>query len=294
MSVWVRAARPATLTAAIAPVLVGSAIPAAGGHFAPGVFVAALLGAVLIQVGANFANDLFDFRRGADRPTRLGPARMTATGAVSQRAIAVATGLAFAASAACGVYLVVVGGVPIVIVGLASIVAAVTYVGGPWPYGYRGLGEVMCFLFFGVVPVATLDYLHRGSVSPAALLASIPLGCLITAVLVVNNLRDIDDDRASGKRTLAVLIGAARTRIEWKTLLALAYLVPPAGWAAGLWSLPGALMPLLTLSLAVKLAARIDRVTGRELNLVLRDNARLSLLFGALFALGILVTRPLI
>lgn len=288
LSVWMRAARPATLSASLSPVLVGSAIPASAGHFQPGVFLAAVAGAVLIQIGANLANDLFDFRKGADRADRLGPPRVTATGAVTPAEIGVATAVVLATSALCGLYLVAAGGLPVLLVGIASIVAALTYVGGPWPYGYHGLGDLACFVFFGVVPIATLDYLHAGEISGASLAASLATAAAITAILVVNNLRDIAQDRTAGKHTLAVLVGERATRLEWAALVTLAYAVPPAGAAAGLWGW-GALATWATLPLAWNLAARLRGSSGRALNPLLRDTARLQLLFAVLFSAGLLL-----
>ncbi|MSQ36906.1 MAG: 1,4-dihydroxy-2-naphthoate polyprenyltransferase [Chloroflexi bacterium] len=285
---WLRAARLPTLTAAITPVLVGSAVPAASGRFDAVVFAAALGGALLIQVGANYANDLFDFQKGADAADRLGPTRVTATGAVTQRQIAIATAVVFTLAALCGGLLLVKGGVIVLVVGLASIVAALTYVGGPWPYGYHGLGDLACFVFFGVVPVATLDLLHGGALTPASIGAALPVGCLISAILVVNNLRDLEQDRRSGKRTLAVILGDGPTRLEWALLVGLAYAMPAAGVLAGLWG-AGALVAWLSAPLAIRLAMLLRRERGRSLNAVLRDTARLNLLFNALFALGLIL-----
>ena len=285
---WLRAARLPTLTAAITPVLVGSAVPAASGRFDAVVFAAALGGALLIQVGANYANDLFDFQKGADAADRLGPTRVTATGAVTQRQIAIATVVVFTLAALCGGLLLAKGGVIVLVVGLASIVAALTYVGGPWPYGYHGLGDVACFVFFGVVPVATLELLHGGALTPASIGAALPVGCLISAILVVNNLRDLEQDRMSGKRTLAVILGDGPTRLEWALLVGLAYAMPAAGVLAGLWG-AGALVAWLSAPLALRLAILLRRERGRSLNAVLRDTARLNLLFNALFALGLIL-----
>jgi 1,4-dihydroxy-2-naphthoate octaprenyltransferase len=289
MSVWIRAARPATLTAALTPVLVGSATASASGGFRPDVLVAALVGAILIQIGANFANDVFDFQKGADHPGRLGPPRAVATGALTERQMLSAMAAVFLCATACGLYLVGIGGALVVGAGLASIVAALTYVGGPWPYGYRGLGDVACFLFFGAVPIATLDWLHRGAIGPAALLACVPVGALITAILVVNNLRDIDEDRAAGKRTLAVRLGPAGTRREWSLLVAVAYAAVTTGAALGFWSAAAGLLPLLSAPHAWRLRARLGASTGRALNPLLRETARFQLVFGALFAAGLLL-----
>ena len=285
-----RAARPQTLPAGITPVLVGTGVAAGAGRFDGPVFAAAFAGALLIQIGANYANDLFDFQKGADRTDRLGPPRATATGLVTQGQIAAATVIAFALALVPGAFLLSVGGLPVIAVGIASMVAALTYVGGPWPYGYHGLGDPVCFLFFGLVPVATLAYLSTGAVTPAALLAAVPVGCLITAILAVNNYRDLEQDRAAGKRTVAVIIGPRATRAEYALLLAVAYAVPLIGALAGLWS-PAGLLPWLTAPLARRLIARVNTTVGRPLNLALRDTARLQLLFGALFTVGIALPR---
>jgi 1,4-dihydroxy-2-naphthoate polyprenyltransferase len=286
IGVWLLAARPATLPAAVVPVVVGSALAAAEGQFQPLPFAAALLASVLIQVGTNLANDYFDFLKGADTQARLGPVRVTQSGLLAAQAVRNATVLVFGLALVVGVYLVAVGGWPILAIGLLSIAAAVLYTGGPWPLGYHGLGDLICFIFFGLLAVVGTAYLHTGSVNTAAFLAAIPVGLLVTAILVVNNLRDIDTDRATGKRTLAVRIGRTGTRLEYVTLLAGAYLVPLGRWLAGasawFW------LPWLTLPLAVSLTRVILRQEGRALNPALRGTARLHLLFGLLFAASLL------
>jgi len=290
-ALWLRAARPATLSAAVAPVLVGSAVAFAAGGWDLAIFVAALTGAVLIQVGANYANDLSDFLRGTDGPGRLGPPRVAATGVATPREIALATAFAFAGATACGAYLAITGGPPVIVVGLAAMLAALTYVGGPWPYGYHGLGDLACFAFFGPVPVATIEWLHRGTVGTAGIAASLAVGAVVTAILVVNNVRDINEDRRARKRTLAVLIGEDNARREWEALLAAAYLIVAAGGAALLWAWPAVVLPALTVPFAWRLRQRFRASTGRALNAVLRDTARLHLAFGGLFAAGVALSR---
>lgn len=283
---WLMAVRVPTLSAAVVPVLAGTAAAMADGHFRALPFLAALGAAVLIQVGTNFANDYFDFLKGADTAERLGPVRVTQSGLLSPEAVRNATILTFVLAALIGLYLVAVGGWPILIVGLLSIAAGVLYTGGPWPLGYHGLGDLFVFVFFGVIAVTGTYYLHTGTVTLGALGSSVPVGCLVTAILVVNNLRDINTDRAAGKRTLAVRIGARATRIQYLLLLAVAYLAPPVRWALGssLW----ALLPWLTLPLAVPLARRVLTAEGRALNPALKATARLHLLYGALFAASLL------
>ena len=283
---WLLAARPATLPAAVVPVLVGTAAALAEGRFRLGPFVAALVASLLLQVGANLANDYFDFRHGADTADRLGPVRVTQAGLIAPEAVRTATIVTFGLALVVGLYLVAVGGWPILVIGLASVAAAILYTGGPWPLGYHGLGDLFCFLFFGLFAVVGTAYLHTDMLGRGALVASIPVGCLVTAILVVNNLRDVDTDRAAGKRTLAVRIGRRATRAEYALLLAGAFLVPLARLLAD--ASPWALLPYLALPFALKLARTIARAEGRALNPALRDTARLHLLFGALFAFSLL------
>ena len=288
VGVWVAAARPPTLAAAIVPVLVGSAVPASRGAFRPDVFVAALAASLLIQVGTNYANDVFDHLRGADTDARLGPRRATASGLVTPRAMGLAAAAAFLVAALVGAYLVAVGGLLILAVGLASIAAGVLYTGGPYPLGYHALGDVVCFAFFGVVPVVTLDYLHSGGASGAAWWASIPVACVVTAILVVNNLRDLDQDRAAGKRTLAVALGRTGTRVWYAVLLTVAYVVLPLAWALEVLPLT-ALLPALTAPMAQRLGDIVSHREGVELNAALAGTSRLHLAFGALLSVGLLL-----
>ena len=283
---WLLAARVPTLSAAVVPVLAGTAAAVADGRFRLLPFVASLAAAVLIQVGTNFANDYFDVHKGADTSERLGPVRVTQSGLLSPEAVRNAIILTFSLAVLIGLYLVAVGGWPIFVIGLLSIAAGVLYTGGPWPLGYHGLGDLFVFVFFGVIALTGTYYLHTGTVTLAALGSSIPVGCLVTAILVVNNLRDINTDRAAGKRTLAVRIGARATRLQYLLLLAVAYLTPLARWLLGssLW----AFLPWLTLPLAVVLARRMLTTEGRALNPVLKDTARLHLLYGTLFAASLL------
>ena len=206
--VWLLAARPATLPAAVVPVLVGTAAALHGGvQLQIGPFVAALVAALLIQIGTNFANDVFDFHKGADTAERLGPPRVTQSGLVPPEQVLIATFVTFGLAALVGVYLVLVGGWPILVVGVLSILAGLAYTGGPWPLGYHSLGDLFVFIFFGVVAVVGSAYLQTLTITPLAVWASFPVGLLVTAILVVNNLRDIDTDRQVGKKTLAVRLG---------------------------------------------------------------------------------------
>ncbi|MEA2536827.1 MAG: 1,4-dihydroxy-2-naphthoate polyprenyltransferase [Chloroflexota bacterium] len=289
---WLVAIRPATLPAAVGPVLVGLAVAVALGVFRPLPAVAALAVAVLLQVAANLANDLFDFRSGADTPERLGPPRAAALGLLTERELGAGIALVLGLAGLVGLYLATVGGPPILVLGLLAVVSAVAYTGGPWPYGYHGLGELFVFGFFGLVAVAGTTYLQTGRLEPLALAAAIPMGALVTAILVVNNLRDIETDRRAGKRTLAVRLGERATVLEYVLLLAVAYATPVVvvglGWASLL-----ALLPLASVLLAVPLARTVaSGGDPRRLNPVLRGSARLSLFFAALFAIGLVLGSP--
>lgn len=283
---WVMAARPATLTAAAAPVLVGTACAAAVGGFRIGPAVAALAGALLLQVGANFANDLYDFEKGADTEHRLGPTRVVQSGLISPAAMRRALLVVFALAAAVGVYLTWVAGPVIVLIGLLSIAAAIAYTGGPYPLGYNGLGDVAVFIFFGFVAVCGTTYVQALAVPPLAWWAAIPMGALTTAILVVNNIRDIETDAAAGKRTLAVRLGRRGALGEYAALLLIAYAVPIALFTAGRLG-PAVLLPVISAPMAIPLLFRLVRESGRALNPALRGTARLLFVFGALFAVGI-------
>lgn len=287
--VWLLAARPATLPAAVVPVVVGTAVGAMDASFRPLPGLGALIAALLIQIATNFANDLSDFRRGADTAERLGPLRVTQSGLITEREIKRATALTFGAALLVGVYLVSVGGWPILVIGLLAILCGLAYTGGPWPIGYHGLGDLFVFIFFGVVAVAGSAYLQTGELTPLALAASIPVGLLVTNILVINNLRDIETDRAAGKRTLAVRIGARATRLQYTAFTLIAFVVPLLLALSGETS-AWVLLSWITLPLAARLVrAVLDGLSGRSLNHVLKLTGQLHLAFGLLFALGILL-----
>lgn len=288
--VWKLATRLPTLTAAVSPVAVGTGVAIHLDVFDLLPALAALTGALLLQVGANFANDVFDFKKGADTSDRLGPPRATQMGFVSPRQMLVGMWLVFALAMLIGVYLVYVGGWPIVAVGLASIAAAIIYTGGPWPIGYHALGDLFTFVFFGVVAVVGTYYVQAGDVRALAVAASIPVGCTVTQILVVNNLRDIPTDRKSGKTTLGVILGDRGTRAWYTVLLIVALAVPLAisffstaewAWAASVASLPWAARPLRAIT---------SGAAGRELNPVLKATARYNLVLGLMLALAIAVS----
>ncbi len=270
----------------MSPVLAGTGIATVDGDFESGRFLLTLIGAILIQIVVNFANDLSDFQRGADTPNRLGPPRAVAQGWLTQREMSIGIGGVAAAAMIVGIALTLIVGWPILLIGAAALIAAVTYTGGPLPYGYRGLGDLVCFLFFGFVAVMGAGYAQIEALSWELAAASVPVGCLVTAILVVNNLRDIDTDRASGKRTLAVLIGERSTRLEYAALTLGAFAAIAVFAALGL--IPTySLLALIGLPPGIWLAREI--VGGRDgaaLNPMLKRTAQLHLLVGAMIGLG--------
>ena len=288
LAAWLLATRPKTLPAAISPVLVGCAVAWAEGGFDLVSALAAFAVALLLQIGANLANDVADFRRGADTQDRLGPLRVTQGGLIPPRQIVVATAAVLLAAAAPGLYLVWRGGPVLGVLGLLAIAAAVTYTAGPKPFGYLGLGELFVFVFFGPVAVAGTVFVMTQQISRLALLVSISMGCLVTAILVVNNLRDIDTDRIAGKRTLAVRIGRGATRWEYTALIVVAYATPLVMWVLEV-SRPGPILALTTAPLATLLVWRVWHVSGRALNPVLGGTARLCLWFAVTLGAGIIL-----
>ena len=286
---WITAIRPPTLSAAIVPVLVGTAAAVSiEDSFRVAVFIATLAAAILIQIGTNFANDIFDFEQGADTEDRLGPPRVTQSGLISPQRVRLGTGVAFGGAAAIGIYLIFVGGWPILVIGALSIIAGIAYTGGPWPLGYHGLGDVAVFLFFGLVAVIGTYYLQADSVSGIAVVAAVPVGLLVTAILVVNNLRDLETDLKAGKRTLAVRIGEQATRLQYVALVIGPYLLMPVLWAMD--TAPWVFLTYLSLPIALALVrAILSGTSGRSLNDVLKRTALLHFAFGALLALGLLL-----
>ena len=285
---WLLAARPKTLPAAIAPVVVGASAAWGDSTFAALPAFAALLGALLLQIGVNIANDYFDYRSGIDAPDRKGPLRVTQAGLIPPAQVRAAMIATLAAAALVGVYLVARGGLPILAVGAASILSALAYSGGPWPLASHGVADLFVFVFFGPVAVCGTYFVQAGSVAPAAAAASVAPGLLITAILVVNNLRDIATDARSGKRTLAVRLGVRGSLAEYLLLLAGAYLVPPLLLAAGTRG-PLILLPLLSIPLAVPLARTLatQHEDGPVMNAALAGTARLALIFSLLLAVGL-------
>lgn len=284
--VWVQAIRPKTLTAGLMPVLVGSALAFHHGGFRLLPALAALVGALLIQIGTNLTNDYYDFKKGADTEERVGPKRVTQAGLIKPGTVLAAALLSFGLAVLSGLYLVYVGGWPIVAIGVASVLSGYAYTGGPFPLGYHGLGDVFVFVFFGLVAVAGTYFVQTLHLDPAVWLAALPVGGIGTALLVVNNLRDAETDAKAGKRTLAVRFGVGFARAEYVTLLLLSYATPFVLFATGRASI-WVLLPLLSLPLALKPLRLVLKERGPVLNAGLHGTARLQLVFGVLFALGL-------
>ena len=285
------AARPRTLPAAIAPVLVGTAaaVEWVGELPRPAAFAAALVGSIFIQIGTNLANDYSDAKRGADTADRLGPVRVTSAGLVTPRRVLTATWVAFAVAVACGIYLTAVAGWAILVVGILSIAAGVLYTGGPRPYGYAGLGEVFVFLFFGLVAVNGSYYVQLEELDALPLGLSISVGFLATAILVVNNVRDIATDRRAGKQTLAVKLGRENAVNLYRFLVLGAFLALPATLIGADASLLG-MLGLLALPLAVPpLRALSSRTDGPSLNAALGATGALLGAFSLLVSAGLVL-----
>ena len=298
---WLAAARPQTLPAAAAPVVVGVGLAVQDGVVALLPALAAFVGAALIQIGTNFANDYYDAIQGADTEAREGFTRVTQAGLIAPQRVKRATYLTFAAAVAVGAYLVYVGGLPILLIGLLSVVSGIAYTGGPFPLGYHGLGDLFVFLFFGVIAVTGTYYVQAaatlaeplstsippGTLTTTALVASLPIAALSTNILVVNNIRDREEDATTGKRTLAVRLGYRASRLQYSGLLLLAYLVPvwfvlAAGFGVSV------LLPLLTVPLAVRVARTVwTETSGRALNPALETTGKLLALYALLFGIGI-------
>jgi 1,4-dihydroxy-2-naphthoate octaprenyltransferase len=291
---WVLAARPATLPAAVVPVFVGAAAAfSEGATFKGIVFLMTLICALLIQIGTNFANDYSDFVRGADHEGRLGPVRVTQSGLIDQASVKRGIIIAFGLAVLVGAYLVWIGGWPIIAIGIVSVISGLAYTGGPFPLGYHGLGDLFVFVFFGIIAVTGTAYLQSGHWSMLALLLAIPIGLLVTNILVINNLRDLPTDVAAGKRTLATRIGDRATRAQYALFTIVAFAIP---LAIGITNPSRRLimLPLVVLPLALRRVMTVAKGTsGRDLNPILQRTGRLLLIFGALLAAGAALSRPL-
>jgi 1,4-dihydroxy-2-naphthoate octaprenyltransferase len=289
--IWLMAARVRTLPAAVAPVLVGTSLAVAEtNNLRVGAFLAALLGAIFIQVGTNLSNDYSDARRGADAEDRLGPVRVTAGGLVPPRQVLIATYVTFGLAVVCGIYLVSVAGWQLLLIGAASILAGVLYTGGPRPYGYEGLGEIFVFLFFGIVAVAGSYYVQTEKLIWEAFALAVPVGLLAAAILEVNNIRDIETDRRAGKRTLAVRLGRHRARNLYAGTVYVAFLTAPLSWILGSLS-AWLFLPWVLLPVAASIVRTVRNHTdGPSLNEALARTGLLQLLFCILLSAGLLLS----
>lgn len=284
---WKLAVRPKTLPAALAPVIVGIALALSDNVFALFPALAAMGGALLLQIGVNLANDYFDFQKGVDSEERLGPVRVTQTGLISPKGVMLGMAATFGCSLIIGLYLVSVGGWPILVVGAACILSALAYSGGPSPLASWGLGDLLVFIFFGLVAVCGTYYVQALTLTWRVLVSSVPVGFLITAILVVNNLRDIVGDAKAGKRTLAVRLGVRGSRMEYIILFVAAYAVPVILWFVGACS-SIVLLPLLSIPWAIPPCRLVCTRSGPILNQALASTARLALFYSFLFGLGLL------
>ena len=287
LSIWLHAIRPKTLFASISPIIVGSAVARHEGGFHLPTALVALLVALLLQILSNLANDYFDHKRGADTH-RVGPLRVTQAGLVTDRQMQTAIGVTIALAIAGGLYLVYRGGWPILVLGLLAIICAVAYTAGPFPLGYHGLGDLFVFIFFGLVGVAGSAYVQTRDLTWFSIIAALPIACLATAIIVANNLRDIETDRAAGKHTLATRLGRPGTIREYQGLFAVAYLIPLLLAIFG--DVPWAWLVIpVALPIALPLVTAVQTATGKGLIPVLVGTSRLTFIFGALFAIGILL-----
>jgi len=288
VSSWILAARPTTLWAGVAPVLVGSALAYRAGAFRVDAFVVTLIASLLIQVGVNFANDVADGTRGTDE-NRIGPTRAVASGLITPRQMWVGIGWAFGLAAVAGVYLIYLGGVWILVIGIASIIAALGYTNGPVPYGYYGLGELFVFVFFGLVATAGTRYVFDRTLETGVWPGGVAMGLLASAILLANNVRDIETDSAAGKRTLAVILGRTAAVALFAVCILVAVLLPALAVVFD-WLPSGALMALLALPLGLPLIRQLHRErSGRALIGVLKGTARLQLAVAVLLSAGILI-----
>ena len=290
MGAWMLAARPRTLPAAIAPVVLGSAVAVADHSFVWFPAFAALMVALLLQIGVNLANDYFDYLKGIDTQDRLGPPRVTQSGLIPAKQVKAGMVLTLILSFIPGIYLLIIGGLPVLIIGLACICAALAYSGGPFPLASRGLGDLFVFIFFGLVAVCGTYYVQALRLTPLVWLMGVIEGLLITAILVVNNLRDIQSDRQTGKRTLAVIIGKRASRLEYVLLLAGAYAIPIILWLSGRMS-AWVLLPIFSLPLALSLMRFIWKSAGGSiLNQALANTAKLVLVYSLLLSAGLILS----
>jgi len=287
MNSWILASRLKTLPAAISPVIVGVSLAVHDSEFHLLTAFMTLIAAILIQIGANFANDVYDFLKGSDREDRLGPIRATQSGLISPENMKKGMWLVFTLAICVGFYLASIGGWPIVWIGLISIASAIAYTGGPYPLGYHGWGDVFVFIFFGIIAVPGTYYLQTGFVSDYSILFGIPLGALSTTILIVNNLRDADTDVKSGKRTLAVRFGKSFVKMEYIVMMILAFAIPI--YILQLWDEFSLYIILFLLPISVRHIQSLYSETGESLNLVLVNTAKFLFHFSMLLSIGLIL-----
>jgi 1,4-dihydroxy-2-naphthoate octaprenyltransferase len=285
---WLLASRPKTLLAAVVPVMVGSALAISMNKFFLPYSLVALLCAILIQVGTNFTNDLYDFLKGSDTVKRKGPRRVLASGLITVSEMKIAIILVFGVTFLLGLYLVFSVDILILWVGIFSIIAGIIYTAGPFPLAYNGLGDLFVFIFFGIIGTMGTFYLHTQEISLLSFIVSIPVGALITNILVVNNFRDIEEDRESNKKTLAVILGKVFTRWQFIVLIILSYLASAIlffQFNFNAWIF----LPFITIPIAVSLIKMLYTLKGEELNKTLELSAKFSALYGLLFSVGLII-----
>ena len=288
MQSWILASRPRTLPAAIVPVMVGSALAFYQGIFFPVYSIIALICSGLIQIGTNFTNDLHDHLKGSDTIERKGPLRVLASGLISVKEMEIGIFLVFLIAFILGLYLVYSVGIIILWIGILSILAGLAYTAGPFPLAYNGLGDLFVFFFFGIVGTMGTYYLHAEHFTLLALLISLPVGGLITNILIVNNYRDVEEDKSAGKHTLAVLLGKEFSRFEYIFFILVSFFVPfllHFKYDFSFWIF----LPYLTLPIAIALVKMIYALNGTQLNKTLELTAKFSALFGLLLSIGIIL-----
>ena len=285
---WILASRPRTLPAALVPVMVGSALAIYQGIFFPAYSIIALLCSILIQIGTNFTNDLYDFLKGTDTEERKGPLRVLASGLISVKEMKWGIFLVFFTAFLLGLYLVYSVGLVILWIGILSIIAGLAYTAGPFPLAYNGLGDLFVFIFFGIVGTVGTYYLHAQQFTFLAFLISLPVGALITNILIVNNYRDIEEDKTAGKNTLAVLLGREFSRYEYVFFILISFFVPfllHFKYDFNIWIF----LPYITLPIAITLVKMIFALTGIQLNKTLELSAKFSAIYGILLSIGIVL-----
>lgn len=285
---WILASRPKTLLAAVVPVMVGSALAISMKKFFLPYSIIALLCSILIQIGTNFTNDLYDYLKGSDTIKRIGPRRVLASGLISVREMKSAIILVFGLAFFLGLYLVYTAGFLILWVGIISIFAGIIYTAGPFPLAYNGLGDIFVFLFFGIVGTMGTYYLHTQEISLLSFIVSIPVGALITNILVVNNFRDVEEDTVANKKTLAVILGREFSRWQFIILNIISYLTSVVLYLKfdfNFW----VLLPFVTIPISIILIKMLYNLKGEELNKTLELSAKFSGLYGLLFSIGLIV-----